>query len=561
MSDRLAQLKSDAERDGWLRYVRSENDERALLAGYKVNAPLGQHVVDFFAKFLRHFKGRWAGQPFILNELQVHEIVIPLFGWVRPDGRRRFTSAEIWVPKKNFKSTLSSGFAVYGFLGDGEAGAEVYCAANDRDQAGIVFRAAADMVEASPQLSAIVDVTRSTKTMRNKRESASWLKALSAEHATAEGLNAHFLVIDEIHAFDERGRLLYDALRYSGAARLQPMSITISTAGENEISIGYECYTRAKRILDGHDHDLHTFAFIREAEASDDPASPATWAKANPMFGETIQGEELAEQWEKSKTSPRAVNAFKRYRLNIWQKTSEPWLPMDAWVHKCGGLIDRDSLAGRTCWGGIDLGIKHDLSAWSLIFPDDEGDTFTLLTRFWLPGDDIINKEHKDRVPYREWADCGWLTLTDGDVADHNKIIEDIVADSQEFGLIDFGFDPAGANTLAQILQDDHGLTAMKFRQGPFTMTEPCKRFEELVIAGKLRHGDNPVLRAQASQVALHANRGGLVMPVKGDGKQTWYRIDGIVSAVMALGRSMEADIGVYETSGVFTIDSDAGDN
>src|SRR5579863_1661347 len=162
VKNQLTVLKNKAKRGGWLRQIRSEADERAMLAGCTFSKQKAEHVVNFFAKFLRHSKGEWAGKPFELIDWQRDDLIMPLFGWIRPSGVRRFSKAFVFLPKKNGKSCLASGIGLYALAGDNEQGAEVYSAASDRTQAGIVHREAILMVDSSPELSAALDVNRSS---------------------------------------------------------------------------------------------------------------------------------------------------------------------------------------------------------------------------------------------------------------------------------------------------------------------------------------------------------------------------------------------------------------
>jgi phage terminase large subunit-like protein len=195
----LAQQLTDAEAAGWIDWVRSEADERAVLEGCYFDIQAAERVQTFFRKFLRHSKGQWAGKPFELLEWQWDRIVARIFGWKRADGTRRYRRGYIEVPKKNGKSTLFSGLSLYLLCGDGEPGAEIYSAAVDRDQASIVYNESANMVEASPAHSGRLQVVRSTKRITFPK-TRSFYKALSADVPAKEGLNAHAVLVDELHA-------------------------------------------------------------------------------------------------------------------------------------------------------------------------------------------------------------------------------------------------------------------------------------------------------------------------------------------------------------------------
>jgi len=306
--------------------VRTEADERAVAQGYVFRLAAAERVRTFFQRFLCHSKGEWAGQPFELLDWQWDDIVAPLFGWQRPDGTRRFRRGYIEVPKKNGKSCLFSGLSLYLLLADGEPGAEIYSAAVDRDQASIVFTEAANMVEASPHLASRLQVVRSTKRIVDHR-SRSYYKALSADVPAKEGLNAHAILIDELHA--QRNRDLWDTLRYAGASRRQPLHLAITTAGYDRHSICWEQHDYAKKVQDGTIQDLAFFSYICAAESDDDWTAPEVWRKANPSFGITLSAEQFAEDCQEAQQSPAKENSFRRYRLNQWTEQDVRWLSLE----------------------------------------------------------------------------------------------------------------------------------------------------------------------------------------------------------------------------------------
>ncbi|MFQ5625858.1 MAG: terminase large subunit [Methyloligellaceae bacterium] len=527
---RLAQVKSDAKAAGWKKWIRSDLDERAVHQGCYFSEQHGLHVVEFCRRFLRHAKGRWAGKPFELMDWQRDKVVMPLFGWRREDGRRRFKSADIWVPKKNGKSSLAAGIGLYGLVADGEEGAEIYAAACDRDQAGIVYGTAADMVAASPSLKSRLVTRRSAKTIR--LGTSAWFRALSAEYTTHEGINAHYVIVDEIHAFDERGRSLFRTLYHSGAARLQPLRIVISTAGDDQDSIGYEQYEIAKSLIDGTSKDITSFAYIAEAGPEDNWSHRRTWKKANPSIGEIIRVEEMTEEYEKAKRSPRLKADFERYRLNRWVNTANPWLSAEAW-DACGGNLDINDFEGRDCWGGLDLAAKMDLTAFVLCFPDeDDSECVSFFCWFFLPEDRI---REGDTIGYSQWVKDGHITATPGNVTDYGFVEETIKECAARFRLREVAYDPWNATDIAVRLQDE-GLQMVQFRQGYHSMNEPSKEFERRVLSGKVRHGDNPVLKWMSRNVTVKEDPAGNIKPVKPERRTN--KIDGIVAAIMALGRA-----------------------
>jgi phage terminase large subunit-like protein len=269
---------------GWSEWVVGMADVHAIHEGCYFDLPAAERVREFFEKHLRHATGDFKGRPFTLLDWQWRDVIGPLFGWKRGDGRRRFNRGYLSCAKKNGKSGLSAGIALYLLLADGEAGAEVYSAAADRDQASLIYREAVKMILANPSLGRICGHVDSSKTITGPGRC--FYKALSAEAPTKEGLNASAIIFDELHA--QPHRELWDTLRYAGRARRQPLLLAITTAGSDKESICGEQYEYANRVLSGEVADTSFYARIYEA-GMDDWGLEETWRKANPSLGVTVQ--------------------------------------------------------------------------------------------------------------------------------------------------------------------------------------------------------------------------------------------------------------------------------
>ena len=489
-----------------------------------------QRVLTFFRSYLRHTKGQWAGQPFEPAEWQIDHILKPLFGWKRPDGTRRFRIAWLELPRKSGKTTLASGVGLYLLIADGEAGAEVYSAATTRDQARLVWQQARDMVKAHPALErnasnyqASIVVPRTT----------SAFKPVSREAGRLDGLNASGVILDEVHAHPTSE--MWDVMTTATGARTQPLLIAITTAGTYAPeSIGWKQHQHAVAVLEGAVRDDAYFAYIAAADTDDDWKDPAVWAKANPGIGHTITEEYLAEQCARAEAMPSFQNTFRRYHLNQWVEQSERWLDVGAW-DACDAPPPHD-LAGRECYAGLDLASTRDLTALILVFPD--GDEYDVLRRFWIPGDNIAQRVHDDRVPYDAWARDGHLIATDGNVFDDMAVFEEIMRLREIYTIREIAYDPWGATSLAPKLLAE-GVNMVPFRQGFASMSGPTKELEKLVVSGRLRHGGDPVLRWMAANVALATDP---AANIKVDKQRSHERVDGIVALVMAVGRAMTSE-------------------
>lgn len=522
----LAQRLSDARAAGWSEWIRTEADERAVSEGCVFDLAAAERVRTFFAKFLRHSKGEWARKSFELLDWQWREVIGPLFGWKRADGTRRYRRGYIEVPKKNGKSAMFSGLTLYLLMGDHEPGAEIYSAAVDRDQASIVFNEAANMVESSPALGSRLNVVRSTKRIVFPR-TRSFYRALSADVPAKEGLNAHAVLIDELHA--QRSRDLWDTLRYAGASRRQPLNLAITTAGYDRHSICWEQHSYAEQVLTGVIDDSAFFGYIAAAGPNDDWTDPEVWKKANPSFGVTINAAQFAEDCREAQESPAKENSFRRYRLNQWTEQDIRWLSLEKW-DACGA--DPGPLDGQTCYAGLDLSSTTDISALVLVFPD--GDLFKVLPYFWVPENNVQRRARKDRVPYDRWIQQGLIEATPGEAVDYDYIRRRIHELGEQYRIETIAIDRWNATQLAQQLESD-GFEVVAFGQGFASMNWPTKKLEEVVLSKRLVHSNNPVLRWMASNVSLETDAAENWKPSK---KKSRERIDGIVALIMGLERA-----------------------
>lgn len=504
------------------------------------DAEAAERAVRFFSTCLTHTKGEWAGQPLVLSDWQADQIIRPLFGWKRKDGTRKYRTAYIQIPRKAGKSTLAAGIALYLLLADGEPGAEVYSAAADREQAAIVFEMAKGMADASPALRRRVQPFKRSLVMPS---TASSYKVLSSDAYTKHGLNAHGIVVDEVHALPDRE--LWDVLTTSTGARRQPLTVAITTAGFDRHSLCFELYDYACKVRDGIITDESFLPVIFEADADDDWKSPATWHKAHPGLGVSVKEEYFAQECAKAQQLPSYENTFKRLLLNIWTEQDTRWLSMDAW-DKSG--TDLPDLEGRACYAGLDLSTTTDITALVLAFPD--GGKVHLMPFFWVPQEGIHKRAKRDRVPYDVWVKQGHIEATQGSVIDYEVIRARINELAARFHIKEIAIDRWNATQLATQLTGD-GFEVVGFGQGYASMSAPAKELEKLILGQTLNHGKNPVLRWMASNVAIEQDAAG---NIKASKAKSTERIDGVVASLMALGRviaNQEDMPSVYE-SGAF---------
>lgn len=510
-------------------WTRNAADRNAVKRGCWFDLEAAEAVRDFLRTFVQPSKGDRADRPVELDEWQWLHIFAPLFGWKRADGSRRFRRAYIELPKKQSKSFCASSIGVYMLDGDGEKGAEVYSVATTRDQAGIVHNEAIAMVRASPGLCDDLKINGTTGTISCRRTNSSW-RALSGEmeKKAAEGLNAHCLIMDELHVWN--GREFWDALLYAGAARRQPLLLAISTAGDDMHSVCREQHDYALAVNAGEVDDPYFFGYIRCAEETDDLDDPATWHKANPALGKIISVDDFKAELEAAKRSPSALASFKRYRLNIWAVSTNPWLKAEHWA-ACGEDYTEADLLGLPCWAGLDLSRTYDMTALTLAFHWGE-DEFRILPYFWLP--DARVTERGAPMQYRAWKEAGLLKTMPGEGVDFAFVERDILEILARFEFRGLYYDPFQAKDMTARIETATGVERVSVTQRIGILGEPTGIFENAVINGKLRHNRNPILNWQAGHVQVESDTKGNKMVAKPPHNDN-RKIDGIAAAVMAL--------------------------
>lgn len=521
--------------------------------GFHWDRSEAERVFEFYGR-LKHSKGEWYGREFVLEPWQQF-IVGSLMAWRDEEGLRRFRRGYVEVPRKNGKTMLLAGLCLCLAFFDGEPGAEVYCIATKLNQARLVFDPVARMVMGDEHLRSVNgygtlvkyggDGPRAIPRIADP-ETNSIFEPLPADSDKADGLNPHAFVADELHEHPD-GRLV-DKVRTGMGSRRQPLEVAITTAGHDRTSFCFEVRKYSSEVLERLVDDERAFAFIAGADEGDDWRSPATWKKANPNFGVSVKRSFLEQEFARARRNPAEQNTVRRMYLNEWTEQDVRWLDLEQW-DACGDTsIDESALEGRACYGGLDLGATSDLAALALVFPD--GDEFDVVMRCWVPSA-AVKGESGAVIRYRPWIESGLITVTDGSITDFTVVRRDVNELAKRFRIRLLAFDAWAAAQLSTELEGD-GIPTAKVRQGYADMAEPTKRFEELVVAGKLRHGGNPVLRWMAgnAQVAIDSN--GNRRPVRP--RERARKVDGIVAAVMGLRGAILAppvQESVYESRGI----------
>jgi phage terminase large subunit-like protein len=477
-------------------YATSPLDKLAIANGCYFDQEAAERVERFFCTQLVVPDGRLALKKFNLLPWQSHGIIRPLYGWKRADGTRRYKSGYVSVAKKNGKSLLVSGLALYHLVADCEASPYVALAANDREQAGRVHKDASAMVRSSPELAKYIRIGKANKKLFYDRANGE-LVTLSREAGSSEGGKFSAVFFDELHT--QANRDLWDALESSGASRLQPLMLSITTAGSDRTTICYEQYKYAKDVLSGKSTDWEFLAYVAEVPEDGDWTNEDVWKLANPSLGSVLSVDEVRRKCGEAKRMPAKENTFRQRRLNQWTQQANRWIPMIAW-DKCRGQFATDE--SDACWCGLDLARNNDIAAFVRVYPREDG-KFDVRPHFWVSEYHAIKRETDNKQRFDEWVAAGFMTVCQGSSINFESIAEYIIQCAEQGDIMEVAYDPRYAALIFQLC-DQEGITMVEFAQTMSTMGPVAATLLPKILDHKLVHDGNPVLRWMADNVATH---------------------------------------------------------
>ena len=523
-------------------------------------------IFDYFEQVLRLNGGQFEGLPFTLLDWQIF-ILGSLFGWYAADGTRRFRVAYVETGKGSGKSPLAAGIGLYGLTSDNEPRAEIYASATKKDQAMILFRDAVAMVEQSPHLSQRLVKSGSTGKEWNLAYHAkrAFFRPIASDDSQS-GPRPHIALLDEIH--EHKGSHVVEMMRAGTKSRRQALIFMITNSGTDKTSVCFDYHDYAQKVAAGAIEDDAFFGYVCDLDPGDDPfKSEDCWPKANPSLAYGIPGYKyIREQVVQARGMPAKESVVRRLNFCQWVEAANPLIGYEAWA-AAEERIPIEQMAGRRCYGGLDLGSTQSLTALVLFFePTSEDPVWRLFPFFWLPGDGIQDKADKDRVPYIAWRDAGHLQTLDGRAVDRLSIVQQLARIAGQFDLAGVAYDRWRIEDLIK-LATDHGLDlttdpktggAILIRphgQGYKDMGPAVDQFERLLLNGQLRHDGNPVMTWCAANAVATTDPAG---NRKLDKDRATGRIDGMVAAVMAAGMTIAEQekpfTSIYESRGLIRL-------
>ena len=495
---------------------------------YFYDKKAAEKAVNWIEKYVTHVKGELQGKPVILEDWQKNDIVKPLFGWKNKQTKlRKYRTIYIELPRKNAKSTLAAAIGLYLLTADGEPGAEIYSAAADRGQAGIIFDVAKRMVIQRKALSMRVN------TWRNSIEypkTGSHYKAISADASTKHGFNAHGIIFDELHT--QKNRELFDVLTTSVGSRRQPVTLLLTTAGTDRNSICYEMHEYARKVKDGVIEDDTFLGIVYSAPKEMDIFDLKTWKLANPGFGSIVKADYIESEAQRIRNNPNRENAFRQLHLNQWTSSIYSWVSDDVWMACNLEKINEADFYGCDVVLGLDLASTDDTTSLICLFVDG-ANILGIMPFIWIPQEMIETRQNRGDLLYKNWHDQGYLLSTPGNVTDYRIIEDTILKIHDKFNIKKIGFDKWNSSQLIINLTDSIDPNVFdKVEMNIGNLSEPTKRFYSLIKNKKINHAGHPVLRWMMSNVMIWQDTNENIRPSK---KSSTDKIDGIMAIIIAL--------------------------
>jgi phage terminase large subunit-like protein len=484
---------------------------------------------------LKHVSGQWAGSPLKPDPWQVAYILAPVFGWVVWDADaaqyvRIIRTLYVDIPRKNGKSTLLGGLAIYMLAADGEPGAQIVTAATTAAQAGFVFGPIKTLADKSPALKKHVRAV-GKKVLHPK--SGSYIEVISSVADAQHGANLHFVCVDELHVHKTPD--LVETLETGTGSRRQPLVGIITTADSGKQNT---IYARKREYVEqlgrGAIKDPATYGVVWAADEKADPFVESTWKSANPGYGISPTRSYMKAEAAKAQNSPADLAKFQRLHLGLRTKQETKYLDLAVWDRNAS-LVYEPNLKGRQAYGGLDLASTSDLTALCWMFPADVGG-FDAIWRLWTPADNLPALDKRTAGMATVWVREGFLTLTPGNVADYDYIRTQINKDCETFDVRGLAYDQWNSSQLVNDLSRD-GVPLVKTRQGLQTLSAPTKELQRVLLQGTaekpmFRHGGNPAVRWQADNFAVWMDAAGNVKPDKATAAE---KIDAIAAAINAM--------------------------
>lgn len=503
-----------------------EIQEPAPDSPYYFDEQIGERPVLFIERFCRQSQGALGSE--LRLELFQKAFIQTLFGFLEKEtGFRRFRETLFLCGRKNGKSTLLSGIALYMLIADGEGAAEIYSVATKKDQAKKVLTEAVNMIKQSPELRAVVKKRRNDVYFP---ATSSVFEALASDSNTLDGLNSHAVIIDELHAI--RDRNLYEVMKQSTSSRRQPLVVMITTAGTVRECIFDDMYKYASDVADGIIQDDVFLPVLYELDAREEWTDPSAWFKANPGLGVIKQFKTLVQFVERAKKNPADLPGVLCKDFNIRENSAASWLSFEEINNTA--TFEMSEVENTYAIGGCDLSATTDLTCATLLIRKPGTETIYVLQKYFLPETRVeyLEEKNTNEAPYRLWADRGYLKICSGNRVNYSDVTAWFVEMRDKYRIDPYkiGYDRALAGYWLEEMKSEN-FTLEQVAQGPFTWSQPMREMGAALGGHIVNYNNNPVLKWCLSNTAVKKSGLNNIAPDKITDKR---RIDGAVSLLNA---------------------------
>jgi phage terminase large subunit-like protein len=527
------------------------------------------YAFRFFETVLKLSEGQFEGQPFLLHPSQAF-IIGSVFGWKRPDGRRRFRRAYVEQGKGNGKSPIAGGIGLYGMTAAKESGAQIYAAAAKREQAGVLFADAVKMTKQSPVLAKALEFSGGPQREFNiaHHPSGSFFRPVSRDTGkTGSGPRPYFVLADEIHELPDRS--IIEMLERGFKFRREPLLFMITNSGSDRNSVAWEEHEHAIKVAAGNIDavtdptylgnviDDTTFSFVCSLDDGDDPLTdPTCWIKANPLLGVTITEEYLREIVAQARSIPGQLNGILRLHFCIWTDAETAWMTREM-LEPCLAEFDVSEHHGQEVWLGLDLSQNRDITALGAVVRAgtnaDGKPLFDAWVEAWTPGDTLVAREIKDKIPYRVWANEGHLHAPPGENINYRHVAQTLAEYNDRYKIQLVAYDRFAFKRFEEDV-DEIGLslTFAEHAQGGLKKGKPLKEggeglwmpgsirlLEDALSERRIRLKRNPVLISAMMSAVIEEDKWGNHWLAK---TRSINKIDAAIALAMALGAACAND-------------------
>ena len=506
-------------------YEKLSDDIHNPKDGFIFDENKAQRPIDFIERFCRHSKGEYAGS-LIRLELFQKAFISALFGFVDEEtGLRKYRETLFYVARKNGKSVLLSGIALYCLIADGEPGAEVYSIATKKDQAKIIFDEAYSMVRQSPEL---IEITKKRRADLYFPLTFSKMQPLGKNSDTLDGLNSSLVIVDELHSI--RDRNLYEVMKQSQSARRQPLFVMITTAGTIRECIFDDIYRYACGVCDGTIEDKRFLPIIYELDKKEEYLDPLKWEKANPGLNKIKKLDDLISKVSRAKQSPQDLTGVLVKDFNVIQTTSTAWLQFDEINNE--ERFDLSAFRGFYAIGGADLSITTDLTCATILLMDRNEKRY-VAQMYFLPADNFEQRVHEEKIPYDKWREAGLLRLCNGNTINYHDVTAWYLEIVENYGITPawIYYDSYSARYWVEEMEAN-GFNMVRCIQGAKTLSLPMQKLGADLKKKLINYNNNPLLKWCITNTGILTDRNGNIVPIKAQSAK--YRIDGLASLLDA---------------------------